>query len=208
MMKKLLWPLILICLLAFPVAANNVPNLAKSGSIHISMQYDGSPVSGGEFMLYRVGEIQESDGNYSFRLVDPFASSEVTLENVHAFETAKKLSDYALRNGIDGQRKQIGKNGTVDFEDLETGLYLLTQRKAASGYDKVNPFLVSLPMRSADDYIYQVDASPKVSPLHEKPPNPEQPATGQSGWPIWIFVCSSASLIVLTTLRRRDKKKL
>ena len=207
-MKKLLWPLILICLLAFPVAANNVPNLAKSGSIHISMQYDGSPVSGGEFMLYRVGEIQESDGNYSFRLVDPFASSEVTLENVHAFETAKKFSDYALRNGIDGQRKQIGKNGTVDFEDLETGLYLLMQRKAASGYDKVNPFLVSMPMRSADDYIYQVDASPKVSPIHEKPPNPEQPATGQSGWPIWIFVCSSAGLIILTALRKRDKKKL
>ena len=207
-MKKLLWPLFLICLLAFPVAANNVPDLTKTGSIHITMKYDGISVSGGEFALYRVGEIQESDGNYSFRLVDPFVSSEVTLENVHAFETAKKLSDYALRNGIDGQRKKIDNSGTVDFENLQPGLYLLMQRKAAQGYDKVNPFLVSLPMRSADDYIYQVDASPKVSPLHVKPPNPGQPATGQSGWPIWIFVCSSASLIVLTTLRRRDKKKL
>ena len=159
-MKKLLWPLFLICLLAFPVAANNVPDLTKTGSIHITMKYDGISVSGGEFALYRVGEIKESDGNYSFRLVDPFVSSEVTLENVHTFGTAKKLSDYALRNGIDGQRKKIGKNGAVDFEDLQPGLYLLLQRKAAQGYDKVNPFLVSLPMRSADDYIYQVDASP------------------------------------------------
>lgn len=207
-MKKLLWSLFLICAVALPVAANNVPDLTKTGSIHISMQYDGNPVSGGEFALYRVGEIQESDGNYRFELTDPFDSSNVTLENVHAFETAKKLSDYALRNGIDGQRKKIGKNGTVDFEDLQTGLYLLTQRKAAQGYDKVSPFLVSLPMRSADDYIYQVDASPKVSPLHTKPVNPEQPATGQSGWPMWVFVCSSAGLLILTALRKHDKKKL
>ena len=206
-MKKLLWSLFLICIFALPVAANNVPDLTKTGSIHITMVYDGNPVSGGEFVLYRVGEIRESDGNYRFELTASFASSEVSLENVHTFGTAKKLSDYALHNAIDGQRKKIGKNGAVDFEDLQSGLYLLLQRKAAQGYDKVNPFLVSLPMRSADTYIYQVDASPKVSPLHIKPPNLEQPATGQSSWPMWTFVCSTAGLLILTALRKHDRKR-
>ena len=112
-MKKLLWPLFLICLLAFPVAANNVPNLGKSGSIHISMRYDGSAVSGGEFVLYRVGEIQESDGNYSFRLVDPFASSEVTLENVHAFDANIVSNTYENDKGVitfDGPITLIGES--------------------------------------------------------------------------------------------------
>ena len=203
MMKKLLWILFLICMFALPVAANNVPDLNQSGSIHVTMQYDGKPVSGGKLTLYQVGDIQEEDGNYSFALTKAFAASGVTLENVQSSETAKKLSDYAQRKAVKGETKEIGKNGSVDFENLPPGLYLLAQRKAAQGYHKVTPFLVTLPMEDAAGYTYEVDASPKVSPIPTKPENPEQPQTGQSGWPIWTFLLSGAALATLIHLKKR-----
>lgn len=199
-MKKLLCSFLMICALALPVAATDIPDLNQSGSIHITMQYDGDPVPGGELTLYRVGDIREEDGNYSFVLTEDFAASGAALENVQSSETARILSDYALRKGTAGEKQIISGEGKISFTDLQPGLYLLVQRKAAQGYHKLNPFLVSIPMHSADGYTYRVDASPKVSPV---PANPEQPATGQSGWPIWVFISSGAMLAALLCFKKR-----
>ena len=77
------------------------------------------------------------------------------------------------------------------------------QNRAAKGFEAVSPFLVTLPMLDGDDYIYQVDAGPKVSPVPaEKPENPEQPKTGQSGLPIWTFSLSAVGLVMLLGKRK------
>lgn len=201
-MKRIRYLLVLLFTFALPAAAMNVPDLSQNGSIHITVRYDGKPVSGGELTLYRAGDIREDNGDYSFTLTTEFSSSGVSLENVHSSSGAKKLSDYALRKGSRGETKKIGKDGSVDFAELEPGLYLLAQRKAAPGYYKVSPFFVTLPIRQGDDYLYQVDASPKVSPILADPVNPEQPKTGQSGWPIWVFVSSTAALTAVGFIRK------
>ena len=202
-MKKILWLLILICTLVQPVSAHEVPDLTKQGSIHIAMRYDGKPVSGGELTLYRVGDIVETDGNYGFVPTEQFLSAEVSFEKVHAYETAKKLASFASKEKPAGMTEMIDEKGTAAFENLKPGLYLIVQNKAAKGYDRVSPFLTSLPMRAGDTYSYNIDASPKISPITKQPAeNTEQPKTGQSGWPIWIFTLSGAALIVL--LRRRE----
>ena len=203
-MRRILGVLVLVCILAIPVAARGLPDMDQTGSISVTIRYDGAAVSGGTLTLYRVGNIQEADGNYSFTLTERFASSSITLENIHAADTAAKLSDFAQRKGIDGTTGKISTDGKLTFGDLEPGLYLLAQRKAAEGYQKLSPFLVSLPMRSADGYTYQVDAGPKVSPIPAQPENTQQPATGQPGWPIWIFLFSAIGLTVLGYYRKRS----
>jgi len=186
-----------------PVAAMDLPDLNRSGTIDVTIRYDGKPVPGGELTLYRVGDIAQEDGNYSFVLTDLFASSGVTLDNLQRPETAKKLSDYAVQQGIVGETKKISKNGKITFDELKPGLYLLVQNKAATGYLKLSSFLVTLPMRETDGYSYHVEAGPKVSPVPTEPTNTEQPKTGQPGWPIWTFLCSSAALVVLTINKKR-----
>lgn len=201
--KKLLGILVLICAMTLPAQAQELPDLNQTGSISVTVRYNGNSVSGGELTLYRVGEVREDDGNYSFVLIKQFDASGVMLENVQSPDTAKKLSDFALRQGISGTNGKIGSDGTLKFGSLEPGLYLLAQRKAAAGYQKLNPFLVSLPMRDGEGYSYQVDASPKVSPVPDQPGNPEQPKTGQSAWPIWTFVVSAAALAVVIGYKKR-----
>jgi len=197
-MKKILWLLLLISALALPAAAHDVPDLTQHGSISVTMRYDGSTIPGGELTLYRVGNITEDDGNYSFTLTGRFASAGISLKNVQSPETARELASYAKRQKIMGETEEISTKGEASFEHLQPGLYLLVQKKSAQGYRGVNPFLVSLPVLTEDTYSYHVEASPKMSPITEDvPKNPEQPKTGQSGWPIWTFIISGAALTVL-----------
>jgi len=202
MKRILLWSCILIWVFAIPVSAHDVPDLNQTGSICVTVRYNGLPVSGGELTLYRVGDILEEDGNYSFVLTKEFAPSKVSLKHIQSPEASEKLADFARRQKIQGLTQKIDTEGKGEFTDLKPGLFLLVQRKAAQGYRCVNPFLVSIPMRESDTYTYHVDAGPKVSPSVQ-PENPEQPQTGQPGWPIWVFAFSAVSLTGVLWLKKR-----
>ena len=62
--------LALLFLLALPLsaAAHAVPDESRNGhcSITVSMTYKGRAVCGGTLALYKVGDVAEDDGNYSF----------------------------------------------------------------------------------------------------------------------------------------------
>ena len=203
-MKKALLLLLIMYMLSLPVAARELPDLNQEGNIRIQMRYAGEPVSGGELTIYRVGDIKEDDGNFNFVLADQFSPSKVSLEKVYSPATADKLADYAAQQDIAGSTKKISKEGMIDFQNLQPGLYLLVQHRAAQGYYCVNSFLVSIPLAEGDGYSYDVDASPKVSPV-AKPQsgNSEQPKTGQSVWPVWAFSLSAAALAILLLRRKR-----
>lgn len=161
------------------VCAHAVPDLEKKGSITVTMRQGEKTVPGGTLTLYRVGVVSENDGNYDFVLTDEFAGSGLTLEDIHSAQLAGELADYAKAHGMSGTTQNIGTDGTVTFRDLEPGLYLLVQNKAAAGYYAATPFLVSVPMLEGGLYVYEVDASPKVEikKMPETPETPEEPET-------------------------------
>ena len=205
-MKIILVIVLLLYILGIPAAAYDVPNPDQEGSIRIAMRYAGAPVSGGELTLYRVGDIKEDNGNYSFSLTEEFKPSAVSLEKLQSPETAQLLADYAKGEKTEGQTKVISTTGKIAFEVLRPGLYLLVQNKAPKGYYRVQPFLVSLPMPQKNGYTYDVDASPKVSPLPKPlPENLKQPQTGQPVWQNWLFAISAAGLLTLHLLRKRGR---
>lgn len=188
------------------VCAQEVPELDRSGSIQVEMRYAGKPVSGGTWMLYRVGEIQEEDGNYGFALTGEFAQWDGTLENVQNGELAQKLKAYAMSQNLIGTSQPVGQDGKVRFENVQTGLYLLVQYQAAEGYDEVSPFLISVPVREEGTYQYDVDASPKVAltpaptepqPTESVPTEPSLPQTGQLNWPIPVLTVAGLSLFAM-----------
>lgn len=191
--------------------AYDVPDLSREGSVSVTMKEGETAVSGGTLTLYRVGDIYEDNGNYSFVLSGDFSGSKESLEDIQSATLAKSLADYAKNNKLTGITQIIGNDGKTVFTNLELGLYLLVQNKAAQGYNAVDPFLVSLPMMEDGTYIYNVDASPKVSTLQTtttRPTKPTQPAattstgtiitklpqTGQLNWPIPVLVIAGLFL--------------
>lgn len=158
----------LLCVICLPAyAAVDVPNPDKTGTITVNMQYNGQPVAGGTLSVYRVGQIYEDDGNYSFTLTDDFADSKMPLNQntIVAPETAEELSDFADEKSLEPDKTgTIDKAGHISLDELELGLYLVKQNQAAPGYLCVDPFLVTVPyLDEKGIYQYEVDASPKVS---------------------------------------------
>lgn len=211
--------------------AHDVPDTSKEGRISITMIYEDKEVPGGTLTLYRVGEIEENDGNYSFVLTDDFKNSGASLTELSDPELAENLAGYAEDRRIAGVTENIDDSGKIIFAEQATGLYLLVQREAAEGYSKISPFLVSVPMEENGTYVYTIDASPKMelekepattpetreeSETPEKPTTPSQPTvpgnptlpqTGQLNWPIPILAVSGLALFLGGWLLRFGGKR-
>ena len=216
-MKQRKWIAVLLAALVLVVMpmraqAHDVPDLSRKGSITVTVRMGETPVSGGSLTLYRVGEIAEDDGNFSFALTEAFAASGVSLDDLSAPELAETLAEYA--GNTSGVTKTIGTDGSAAFTELELGLYLAVQTEAAPGYSRLAPFLVSVPYMEDGAYQYDVDAAVKgelekePTPTEpEKPSDPTLPDTGQLNWPIPVLAALGVLLFAAGWWLFARKKK-
>lgn len=208
--------LILLCVAEFAACAHAVPDFEATGSVTVTMHCGNTVVSGGTVTLYRVGKVYEQDGNYSFIPVDDFADCGEDFHEVQSSDLAGKLRDYAEEHEITGTTKSVSSDGTAVFADLELGLYLLVQHDAAEGYNKAVPFLMGVPNIQAGEYVYDVNAAPKVElekevesvpPTPATPTDPKLPQTGQLNWPIPVLVTLGLMLFSCGWLLRFGRKR-
>jgi len=202
---------VLLCGAPMTARAHEVPDTTKEGSITVTMRYAGNPVAGGSLTLYRVGEVQENNGDYRFVLTGDFVDSRVQLTDITSPALASQLAQFAASKNLVGQTENIDDKGTVTFTKLELGLYLLVENTAATGYNKAAPFLVSVPMNDKGVYVYDVNATPKVD-LEKKPETPETPnapklpQTGQLNWPVPVMVVAGLCLFSAGWVLRFGRK--
>ena len=175
-------------------AAHPAVDLNKKGSISLKMTYNEQAVGGGSLVYYQVGEVKEDNGDFSFIPAKGFEGQFKEIETQEQMEAevsgnlAAKLTDHAKQNGVAGTQVTILDDGEVKLENLNVGLYLVVQDKAASGFRPISPFLVSVPQYVAevknedgtviedDKYVYDVNAVPKMGTLSKIPtPPPEDP---------------------------------
>lgn len=219
MLKKagsILLSIFFLCISSCVVFAHDIPDLEASGTITVHLKSDGQALNSGTLTFYRVGEVFEDNGNYSFKLTAPFADCDTPLEDIHSPETAEILANYAKQQNYTGTTVAI-QNGTVRFAvpQGQLGLYLVVQQQEADGWQTLSPFLISVPNLENGKYIYQVDATPKVGELLPKPTPPTEitpvdptlPQTGQLNWPIPVLVVLGLSLFAAGwMLRFRGKR--
>lgn len=200
---------LLLCALPVTAYAHEVPDMAQKGSISIELSYGGKRVSGGTLTAYRVAQIVEDDGNYSFEALPPYRVKELSQENLNTPELA---ASFAAQTGsAKGIAPASADNGLVRFDGLELGLYLIVQTEAAPGYTRLAPFLVTVPVNEDGHYVYQVDAQvkgelekePLPSPTPGVPGEPKLPQTGQLNWPVPVLAALGLGLIVAGLAMRR-----
>lgn len=217
--------LLLCCSSAAVVYADHpVPDLSRTGSVSAVMTYDGHAVGGGSLIFWKAGDVLEENGNYRFALTEEFAASGLSLADPKDDVVASDLADYAKEAGLSGTSVSIGEDGVVQLENLQPGLYLIAQQDSADGFEPIAPFLVSMPMYENGDYVYEVDAQPKlgtltkfvtpsrepsgkpVSPVEKKPPI-KLPQTGQLNWPVPVMTVSGMMLFFGGWMLRYGRKK-
>ena len=177
-------------------AAHPAVDLDKEGSITIQMTYDNRPVGGGSLVYYQVGKVNEDNGDFSFIPTSDFKDqfeeieTQEQMEAAVAADLAAALANYAKQNSsrVNGTPVEIPESGEVKLENLDVGLYLVVQDKAASGFRPVSPFLVSVPQYVPEEkdeggnvikddyYVYDVGVFSKMGSLSKIPtPPPEDP---------------------------------
>lgn len=130
---------------------NQIGTLTVCYAVH-----DGElPLDGGRFSIIRVADLVNRRAGI-YRLCDPFSETGISFDGMSRQETAEAAKTFAemftdrhLASQADGITDDSGK---AVFTIRDPGIYLVLQtgseeKSAASGYENIDPFLVSVPDR-------------------------------------------------------------
>ncbi len=174
--KKLLpFALAVACLFVVCVqvpAGESDPDRTGSISVTIRAYATDDVVGGGSLHLYQIAEaVVTVAGEAVYHYTDSFAGCSedlLTADELAKAETADVFSKWAGNHDIAAdETAAVNADGQAYFADLACGLYLITQDEAAEGYHSINAFLVSVPLMEDGAWIYDIDATPKTSPVKE-----------------------------------------
>ena len=134
----------------------------RVGSISVTlMDQDGeTPIPGAELSLYHVATVTlNSNNNLSYTFTDAFENCGCGLADP---TLAVKLCTFLEENSVSAIKLATDADGKVTFSNLPLGLYFVQQTNAVEGYAPCTSFLVTVPNKTADAYVYDVNASPKT----------------------------------------------
>jgi hypothetical protein len=198
---------------------------ASSGSVQLNCVYHDEkgniPLAGDAYSLVLIAgaTVDEASNTVDYQTQSDFTAYDCNWHDCTSSQLqtkANELMQYVTENHIAAQTKLTDAEGTVLFDGLDPGLYLVFRSKTAS-YNKKYidmPMLISVPQMTAGNAYYQVEAYPKFSvegttpdnPIH--PSEPSLPNTGQLIWPIPIlFVLGILMLTLGIVLSKRTEKE-
>lgn len=144
-----------------PVSAEAFdPGKTGSVSVTLASQPEKTPVTGAELSLYSIAAAESNpDGMLAYIFTADFAGLGLALDDP---ELAAKLDTYLSENEVPAATLRTDAAGTAVWENLPLGLYFIRQTNTVEGFAPCTPFLVTVPMKNEDGYVYAVNASPKT----------------------------------------------
>lgn len=167
MCKKLITAVFTVFLFFISITA--VSALDEVGSITVNLEEGkkGTSVKNVELELIKVGDVV--NGQYLF--IDDLQDIEIDLNTLETAEDMKNaaytISKITVSKNIGGTRKTTNDYGTVKFNQLEKGVYLL-QATDINKYENIVSTLISVPAfnnESKNSMNYDISIIPKHSPV-------------------------------------------
>ena len=167
MCKKLITAVFTVFLFFISITA--VSALDEVGSITVNLEEGkkGTSVKNVELELIKVGDVV--NGQYLF--IDDLQDIEIDLNTLETAEDMKNaaytISKITVSKNIGGTRKTTNDYGTVKFNQLEKGVYLL-QATDINKYENIVSTLISVPVfnnESKNSMNYDISFVPKHSPV-------------------------------------------
>lgn len=142
---------------------NNTIDFNSKGSIEITLseKTDNEKIEGAEILLYKVADAKSENHNLVFEYIDELKSCNASLNDL---ETKSKSEDIekCINENINSLKQITDVNGTVKYNDLDLGLYLVKQNNIVKGYSKIDSFLVMIPKITDNKWIYDIKSTPKT----------------------------------------------
>ena len=167
MYKKLITAVFTVFLFFISITA--VSALDEVGSITVNLEEGkkGTSVKNVELELIKIADII----NGQYLLINDLQDTGVNLNTLKTAEdmknTAHTISKDTVSKNIGGTRKTTNDYGTVKFDQLEKGVYLL-QATDINKYENIVSTLISVPAfnnESKNSMNYDISIVPKHSPV-------------------------------------------
>lgn len=141
-------------------AETNIVDFSRKGIIDITLsEEEDIKVSGAEITIYKVADAGVNNSNLEFVYDDDLSTCEKDLD---AGNITSEVVTCVTSSGVVSYNGVTDTEGRVYFENLDLGLYLVTQTNQVEGYSKVSPFTVMIPQVQDNSWIYDIKATPKV----------------------------------------------
>lgn len=170
MMKRIicfLWALIICFGMNRIECSAAVINPEHSCSLTLFYTQGGAPFSDLQVDIYRIAELSE---NGQYKMLEPYSDYPVNIYGITSQqewqETSQTIKNYVIANQVEAyQSRNTDAEGTVFFDHLETGLYMVKGVTAHNnnGVFIFQDFMVYLPTPVENDYDYDVEARPKCT---------------------------------------------
>lgn len=166
MMHKLLITLLVVvlCFSSLPVYA--AVDLDVKGCIKISAldRESETPIDRAAFRVYRFAKASAVSDSVHFTYTSDFVDSGMDMGNFSDSYLPVHLTAYANANALSYTEKAADDTGTVTFDQLPCGAYLVVPVSIADGYLIPSPFIVSIPTKDEKNgtWAYQIHATPKI----------------------------------------------
>ena len=167
MCKKLITAVFTVFLFFISITA--VSALDEVGSITVNLEEGkkGTSVKNVELELIKIADII----NGQYLLINDLQDIEIDLNTLETAEDMKNaaytISKITVSKNIVGTRKTTNGYGTVKFDQLEKGVYLL-QATDINKYENIVSTLISVPAfnnESKNSMNYDISIVPKHSPV-------------------------------------------
>ena len=134
----------------------------KRGSISVTLteQKQNEPIVGAEISVYHIANVTiNREGNLIYEYTKDFKKMNVAMEDA---ELVAKTDAYISHHNIPSAKIVTDAEGTAVCRDLPLGLYFMKQTGTVEGFAPCSSFLVTVPSKDGDGYVYDVNASPKT----------------------------------------------
>lgn len=141
----------------------NTIDFNSKGSIEITLneKTDNEKIEGAEILLYKVADAKSENHNLMFEYIDELKSCNASLNDLETKSKSEEI-EKCINENIKSLKQITDINGTVKYNDLDLGLYLVKQNNIIEGFSKIDSFLVMIPKIVNNKWIYDIKSTPKT----------------------------------------------
>lgn len=168
-MKRIL-SIILIMILLTALGSNVAFAIdSKNSSLKVIMKWNNEPLYGVKVTTCMVAGASLEKNEIIYKTTPSFDDAGVTFSDLSIEKNlaiASSLDAYAHANNIERNTKITDISGTVFFNDLAAGIYLISQDDEENSEFIINPYLISIPSYNdaKNEWDYDVITYPKTEP--------------------------------------------
>lgn len=139
-------------------------DFTKEGSITVTLleETEKEPIEGTEITLYKIAIVKEENHQLRLKPIDELSVCNLELNDLSNQELINDIETCIIDKEIPKYKEVTNDYGSVKFDNLKLGLYLVKQTNIQKGYSTIDSFLTIIPQEIENIWTYDIEAIPKT----------------------------------------------